>query len=378
MANKDHLKILKRGVKAWNKWRKANPQILPDLSDADLRGAKLAGAELDWTNLRKTLLMKARLGSAKLYRVKLDGANLMRAELDSAFLRQAELRRTNLSGANLCDADLRGATLVEANLSGAYLIRSDFRQTSMAYADLRGSDLRGADLCQANLLEADLSESKVADTNFANVNLGHVKGLETIRHAGPSFISINTIYYSKGKIPEVFLRGSGVPEGFVGYMHSLVGQAFEFYSCFISYSSKDQEFATRLHADLQSKGVRCWFAPEDLKIGDKLRASFDEAIRLHDKLMVILSEDSVKSAWVEKEVETAFENERQQSRIVLFPIRLDEAAMEAKEAWAADIRRTRHIGDFRNWKDHDSYQRAFDRLLRDLRAEDKVKSAAQK
>jgi hypothetical protein len=30
--------------------------------------------------------------------------------------------------------------------------------------------------------------------------------------------------------------------------------------------------------------------------------------------------------------------------------------------------RKRHIGDFTHWKDHDSYQKAFDRLLKDLRA----------
>jgi TIR domain-containing protein len=113
--------------------------------------------------------------------------------------------------------------------------------------------------------------------------------------------------------------------------------------------------------------VECWFAPEDLKIGDKLRSSFDEAIQVHDKLMVLLSEYSVDSQWVEKEVETAFEKERKQNRIVLFPIRLDDAVMNTDQAWAADIRRTRYIGDFRNWKDHNSYKKAFDRLLRDLK-----------
>jgi hypothetical protein len=39
------------------------------------------------------------------------------------------------------------------------------------------------------------------------------------------------------------------------------------------------------------------------------------------------------------------------------------------EQWAHDIKRTRHIGDFSRWKDHDAYQKAFDRLLRDLRIE---------
>jgi hypothetical protein len=32
MANPEHLKILKKGVEAWNKWRKENPDIQPDLT----------------------------------------------------------------------------------------------------------------------------------------------------------------------------------------------------------------------------------------------------------------------------------------------------------------------------------------------------------
>ena len=71
---------------------------------------------------------------------------------------------------------------------------------------------------------------------------------------------------------------------------------------------------------------------------------------------------------MEKEFETAFEKEQRQQQTVLFSIRLDDAVMEAKEAWAADIRHTRHIGDFCGWKNHDSYSKAFERLLRDLKA----------
>ena len=47
--------------------------------------------------------------------------------------------------------------------------------------------------------------------------------------------------------------------------------------------------ADRLHADLQNKGVRCWFAPHDLPIGAKTWDAIDEAIRLRDKLLLILS-----------------------------------------------------------------------------------------
>ena len=67
-------------------------------------------------------------------------------------------------------------------------------------------------------------------------------------------------------------------------------------------------------------------------------------------------------------METAFEKGRKQGRTVLFPIRLDDAVMETEEAWAADIRRTRHIGDFCGWKGHEKYTEAFGRLMRDLKA----------
>jgi ribosomal protein S28E/S33 len=143
----------------------------------------------------------------------------------------------------------------------------------------------------------------------------------------------------------------------------------DFYSCFISYSSKDHDFVERLYTDLQSNNVRCWFAPEDMKTGDVIRSRIDEAIRVHDKLLLVLSQHSVESSWVEKEVETAFEKERQQKRHVLFPVRLDDVVMQTSTSWAADIRRMRHITDFTDWKEHDAYQKAFNRLLRNLKAE---------
>ncbi len=190
--------------------------------------------------------------------------------------------------------------------------------------------------------------------------------MDSCVHASPSTIDHRTLAKS-GKLPLEFLRGCGLPDALIDYLPSLLGDALQFYSCFISYSSKDQDFAERLHADLQNKGVRCWFAPEDLKIGARTRPAIDEAIRVRDKLLLILSEKSIESGWVEKEVETAFEEERRRKETVLFPIRLDNTVMQTGEAWAAAIRRTRNIGDFRDWEKHESYQKAFERLIRDLK-----------
>jgi uncharacterized protein YjbI with pentapeptide repeats len=346
VANEAQLRILKdKGVEAWNQWRQTNRAILPDLNDADLRQVKLVGADLS-------------------------GADLNGADLNGADLRGADLR-----AAGFLKAELNGCDLTGADLSAAFLVGTHFRVAFLRKANLNNADLQSAEFFQSDLAGADLGGSTLGYTTFADVNLSDVKGLTTVKHDGPSEIGVSTIYLSGGNIPEIFLRGAGVPEDFITYMRSLVGKPLEFYSCFISHSSKDHEFAQRLHADLQAKNVRCWFAPEDLKIGDKFRTRIEESIRVYDKLMVVLSENSIQSPWVEEEVEAALEKERQQNKLVLFPIRLDDAVMETKQAWAASLRRTRHIGEFSNWKDHDRYKKAFDRLLRDLKAES-AKAAA--
>jgi hypothetical protein len=334
MANPKHLEILNRGVERWNTWRNEHRSVLPNLSKADLRKADLSGARLN-------------------------GVDFSEADLTGADLSEADLIR----------ADLAGARLHRANLIGADLGATDLAGTDLSGADLRGAILYGANISDTNLTGANLSEARAGSTNFADVDLSVAKGLGTIEHDVRSTIGIDTIYRSRGKIPEAFLRGCGVPDEFIVYIRSLAGRRLKFASCFISYSNRDQKFAKRLYADLQAHGVRCWLASEDLKIGEKFQEKIEESIRLHDKLLLVLSKNSVLSPWVEREVQAALERECRSNKLVLFPIRLGGAVMEASKAWAADIRRTRHIGEFGNWREPNSYKKALERLLRDLKAE---------
>ena len=340
-----------------------------DLRDAKLVNAALSDVRLSEANLSNATLIGAVLMGSDLSDANLNGTILIGANMTYANFRRADLRRANLSKVNLSMADLRGADLSEVNLGKAELTGTDLSGVKLNGAKLKGADLSQVYLNDAVLVGADFTDVSLGYTSFANNDLSKVEGLETVIHGGPSTIGIDTIYKSAGQIPESFLRGCGVPNEFITYMRSLVAHPIQFYSCFISYSSRDQDFASRLYADLQNKGVRCWFAPEDLKIGDRIRDRIDESIRLRDKLLLILSEHSIASDWVEHEVEGALEEERHEGRTILIPIRLDDAVMDSSKAWTALIRRTRHIGDFREWKNHDSYQKAFDRLLRDLKAE---------
>src|SRR5207249_1186138 len=103
-----------------------------------------------------------------------------------------------------------------------------------------------------------------------------------IRHVGPSTVGVDTLYRSKGKIPEAFLRSCGVPDNLITYLPSLTGSglAVEFYSCFVSYSHKDEDFARRLHSRMQQERLRVWYAPEDMAGGKKIHEQIDQAIRV--------------------------------------------------------------------------------------------------
>jgi uncharacterized protein YjbI with pentapeptide repeats len=377
-AEHDYAAILKLGVETWNRWRSENKGQGPII---------LAKVDLSEIHVSKADLSEVDLSEANLSR-----ADLSQADLTWAKFREANLRQANLSGAYLSQANFGGAYLSQANLSQANLSGAFLRGADLIQADLSGADLSGADLIQANLLgayivEAELSKvnlrsARIGNTSFENVDLSTVRGLETVRHVGRSYIDMHTIYCSHGKIPETFLRGVGLPDEFIAYIPSLVAQPIQFYSCFISYSTKDQDFAERLHADLQDKGVRCWFAPEDVQGGRKLHEQIDEAIRRYDKLLVVLSQNSMNSEWVKTEIYHARQDEIRRNCRKLFPVSL--APFETIRAWQAlDADTGKDMGrevreyfipDFSNWKDHDAYQKAFARLLRDLKADAKAKA----
>jgi hypothetical protein len=359
---------------------------MPLLSEADL-----SGADLNYADLRRADLRGANLSEAKLDHADLLFANLKRAKLDRTHLKHANLRGANLGeakldGAELDDANLIGADLQSADLQYMGLNRANLREANLRAARLYRADLTGANVSKATLYssnlngvylnKADLSGAFLENTTFVNVDLTDAVGLDSCVHDGPSALDHRTLGLS-GRLPLPFLRGCGLPDLFIEYLPSLLNDPILFYSCFISYSSRDQDFAERLHADLQNKGVRCWFASHDIKGGRKIHEQIDEAIRFYDRLLLILSEASMASEWVKTEIAHARQKELNQNRQVLFPISLvpytnirewkcfdaDTGKDSAREI------REYHIPDFSDWKNHDQYQKAFERLVTDLKAE---------
>jgi uncharacterized protein YjbI with pentapeptide repeats len=365
MANSLDVDRIRQGVAAWNEWRPKPSDYMADLSHVDLRHADLREAQLSYADLSQADLRRA---------------NLSYADLRATDLQQANLSYADLSGAKLTGADVRGADLTEANLLAADLRGANFRDANLTKANLGQANLQNA-----KLQKADLTHAVLRETIFIDLDLTQTLGLETCSHRGPSVLDHRLLILSGRLLPVNFLRGCGVSESLITYLPSLSNEPIQFYSCFISYSTADQDFADRLYADLQHNGVRCWFAPHHIQAGRKIHEQLDEAIRVYDRLLLILSEDSMESAWVETEIAHARQKEINEHHRVLFPISL--VTFSQIRQWklfdadtgkdAAREIREYFIPDFSTWKDHDQYQKAFERVLSSLKQDDRPPTSFQ-
>jgi len=328
MANPEHLEILRRGPDQWNWWRVRNQDVIPDLSGTDLSNLELSGATFVYANLERT-----GLGSK----------NLFNMDFRQAILRGADLGNTNLSRCNLQGADLSRSHLVLTNFF------------------------------DANMEDVNLTNATLGWTILGNNDLSSVLGLDTVEHMFPSSIGIDKLYRSEGRIPNAFLQRAGIPETLIAYIPDLTRDALQFYKCFISFAEPDDEFSERLYGDLQKAGVRCWRWKEDARWGEPIMRAIDEAIRIHDKVIIICGEHSLNSPPVIRELERALQKEddlarRNEPSDVLLPVRLDDYVLDGwQHHRKADVT-AKYIGDFRHWQEVDHYSAAIERLIRDLGA----------
>jgi uncharacterized protein YjbI with pentapeptide repeats len=368
MANEEQLSILKQGVDVWNQWRHHNQGSKVDLSGADLSDRDLTGidfrdARLTRVDFRDTNLEKARLSLA----------NLSRATLIGASLKQAILKESRLAHAIVMKADLR-----DADLTSAYLHKS-----VLAMADLTGAYLYKTHLSDAYLRDTKFTNASLADTILGACDLRPAVDLEKTNHHGPSTIGIDTITKSKGKIPPLFLRGCGLSDADIEYarlsapdlsneeinniqykIYDLrAKQAVQVSPLFISYSHGDSKFVDKLEIQLNENGVRFWRDIHDMKAG-RIEKQIDSAISQGRTVLLILSEHSLGSDWVEHEVRTARELEKDMERDVLCPVALDDSWKSSR--WPKRIMEQimeYNILDFSEWQDNSKFDGMFRKLI---------------
>jgi uncharacterized protein YjbI with pentapeptide repeats len=374
MANKAHFSMIYvEGVKVWNQWRRENPEIEPDLSGAVFRGDYLG------TSYPEDLT------EANLSKANLSGVDFWAAHLAGADFRGANLHRADLSGTLLEGADFRGANLHEASLR---------RINYHAYSSMRKVSLRGADLRGANLRGVDLTEAHLGDTIFGDTNITAASGLNTCHHTKSSILDNRTLAKS-GSLPKAFLRGCGLSDWEIEatrlyqqdlsldqatdiayeIINTYLGTPSQYYSCFISYSHSDKDFAHRLYDQLQARGIRCWLDERHILPGDDVRDQIHQGINLWDKILLCCSEASLTSYWVNIEIDTALQKEqhlwkeRGTKMLALIPLNLDGYLFQW-ESSRASVLKERHAEDLVGWQDDATkLDLALQRIEKALRAD---------
>lgn len=173
MANEEHIKWLRCGVKSWNERRRKHPfrpdfsgvyiptklqgssykekeRLLFSLKGIDLRYVDFCNASLFGLDLRDANLSRAKLREADLGLINLRGAELIGANFS-----KANLSRAKLDGVVADEARFTGANLMGASLLGAQLVHADFTRANLTDAKIKDVDLR-----QANLIGADITNTQ--------------------------------------------------------------------------------------------------------------------------------------------------------------------------------------------------------------------------
>jgi len=143
--------------------------------------------------------------------------------------------------------------------------------------------------------------------------------------------------------------------------------------CFICCSNKDRSFAEKLHADLCNNGVRCWIMIHNIIIASRPNIKNPESNNIQEDLklpetvfITVLSEDSAHSDWLIKHARDTIEEESRNEKTKLYAVCTDSFVKETNIEWVKNIREARHITDFINWEDSETYKSAFNRLFRDI------------
>ena len=144
---------------------------------------------------------------------------------------------------------------------------------------------------------------------------------------------------------------------------ALSKQPIQINPLFISYSHTDSAFVDHMERYLNAKNIGFWRDVHHATAG-RLEKQIDRAIRHNSTVLLILSEHSTESDWVEHEARLARKLEKELGRDVLCPVALDDSWKTCR--WPERLREQimeYNILDFSNWRDEAFFQRMFTRLI---------------
>ena len=167
MADEQYLSILLQGADAWNKWRKDNPSIYPDLSGSNLQRARLDEVNLSETNLAGAFFGKCQLANADFTNAVLDSARFYRCYLGNALFRKVSASYVSFFGSDVTSGKFDESRFSFASFDDGILEAASLRGADLSYSSCRRTNFRKADLSRANLTCASLVNTEFEEASLA-------------------------------------------------------------------------------------------------------------------------------------------------------------------------------------------------------------------
>jgi hypothetical protein len=96
---------------------------------------------------------------------------------------------------------------------------------------------------------------------------------------------------------------------------------------FISHSQKDRAFVDTLAANLVQNKHHIWMDRWELKVGDSLLDKVQSALTDSSAILVVLSKNSVESAWCKRELNAGLMRELEERKTLLMPCVIDDCTI---------------------------------------------------
>ena len=347
----------------------------------DLSGQNLDGIEINGYNLmmRGANFEGASLRNAKISQLQISYSNFQRANLEGAtfescIMVSSDFYMANCRGSRFFGGYLDCSCFVFTDLSHSLFFGCDWSEVLLGFTDIRGCVLGDINNIQDCTI-ASIPQEKISSIEpFKIVDLDHL----TIERTAEYQRILSRKGVELSSTPQMycdFFKKVGLSDTFVNAYLELVSQiADDLQSVFISYSFSDQKFADKLFDALRSRGVKVWYAPKNMKSGKKIHEQIHSAIQSHDRMLLVLSQDSMNSSWVSTEIAKAYSREAEDGQRILFPVSLGQFDnLSNWELFDADhgldlarYIRQYYIPDFSDWESKDSFQELVTKLIDDL------------
>ena len=378
-----------------------------NLSDQEISDIKFDGFSSQPSQM--LMLRQSKLSGSTLKRWSITLGNLTGSDFQATTFEDCQFTSTQFQGSDFFGAAFKDCVFAACYMSEAFFAHAKFESCLIMQTTMRDSVIFSAKFINTNIdgitfdgfenatrkATAEIPPQLLAKASDLGAHQNRIdqasldstlKLLATRRNIRPSldgkfhddgesYADREAKHFSSPAAIESFLRSTSLTKDEIRSFVQKYRAISEAKSFFISYSFKDSVVAEQLADRLGRRGCTVWFAPSNMQAGATIAQQLHGGLYEADVLLVLVSESSIGSDWVKREILEFYRFQKQHPERRLCPLRLDNAwsagldlGSDGDAVEASKWFRAHFAPDFSQWRDPISFSAVFDQVARDLDA----------